>query len=160
MTYSQCTASTIIQISTLVMSVCQCSARFSLVFPLIAAPPATALQSFTLGAGHPTSVGHWTRSFPLPTRLTSHAILNTSKQKVWREDGPTEGQCLWEMHGVWGWDLRKEEGVVLRETYFKKHPLTGHKVMFHALITRIPGKCHLKIWQIHAGAGPNTDERP
>ncbi|KAH8103836.1 glycoside hydrolase family 5 protein [Cristinia sonorae] len=88
----------------------------------------TALESFTLGSGHPTEVGYWTRSFPFPTRLTSRTLLNTSKQKVWRDDGPTEGKCLWEMHGVWGWDLRKEEGVVLRESYFKKHPMTGKKV--------------------------------
>ncbi|THH27123.1 hypothetical protein EUX98_g7072 [Antrodiella citrinella] len=86
-----------------------------------------ALQSFALGAGHPTTVGFWTRSFPLPTRRTSQSLLNTSKQTVWREDGPTGGKCLWEMHGVWGWDLRKEEGVVLRESYFKKNPLTGGK---------------------------------
>ncbi|TCD69457.1 hypothetical protein EIP91_007583 [Steccherinum ochraceum] len=88
----------------------------------------TALQSFMLGAGHPTVVGHWTRSFPLPTRLTSSKLLNADKHKVWRDDGPTEGQCLWEMHGVWGWDLRKEEGVVLRENYFKKHPMSGKKI--------------------------------
>ncbi|OCH85892.1 glycoside hydrolase [Obba rivulosa] len=88
----------------------------------------TALQSFMLGAGHSTAVGHWTRSFPLPTRLTSKRVINTAGQKAWRDDGPTQGKCLWEMHGVWGWDTQKNQGVVLRETYFTKDPMTGRKI--------------------------------
>ncbi|KZT26027.1 glycoside hydrolase family 5 protein [Neolentinus lepideus HHB14362 ss-1] len=88
----------------------------------------TAFQSFLLGAGHPTSVGHWTRSFPMPTRLTSEGVLNPDGKKAWREDGPTESKCLWEMHGVWGWDRSKKEGVVLRENYFTKHPMTNQKI--------------------------------
>ncbi|KXN81028.1 hypothetical protein AN958_06274, partial [Leucoagaricus sp. SymC.cos] len=36
--------------------------------------------------------------------------------------GPTEGQCLWEMHGVWGWCKTKNQAVVLRENYFVKDP--------------------------------------
>lgn len=81
-----------------------------------------------LGAGHPTEVGHWTRSWPVPTRLTGKGILNPDGRKAWLEDGPTEGKCLWEMHGVWGWDTNKNEGVVLRENYFSKHPMSGQKV--------------------------------
>ncbi|EMD36757.1 glycoside hydrolase family 5 protein [Gelatoporia subvermispora B] len=88
----------------------------------------TAFQSFMLGAGHPTAVGHWTRSFPFPSRLTSTKVINTTGQKAWRDDGPTQGKCLWEMHGVWGWDTQKNQGVVLRETYFTKDPMTGRKV--------------------------------
>ena len=81
-----------------------------------------------LGAGHPTAVGHWTRSFPMPTRLTSQRVINTAGQKAWLNDGPTQGKCLWEMHGVWGWDQKKNEGVVLRESYFKQDPATGKEV--------------------------------
>ncbi|KAI0649639.1 glycoside hydrolase [Trametes meyenii] len=88
----------------------------------------TAFQSFMLGAGHPTAVGHWTRSFPLPTRLTSQRVINTAGQKAWRDDGPTQGKCLWELHGVWGWDQKKDEGVVLRENYFKRNPDSGKEV--------------------------------
>src|ERR1700733_15253429 len=81
---------------------------------------ASTFQSSMLGSGHPTLVPHWTRSFPMLTRLTSHSVLKSAGRKAWREDGPTEGKCLWEMHGVWGWDLKKDEGVVLRENYFVK----------------------------------------
>ncbi|CCM01373.1 uncharacterized protein FIBRA_03423 [Fibroporia radiculosa] len=88
----------------------------------------TAFQSFTLGAGHPTEIGFWTRSFPMPTRLTSKGVLNTARQRAWRDNGPTQGKCLWEMHGVWGWDKIKDEGVVLRESYFTKDPVSGRKV--------------------------------
>ncbi|KII91594.1 glycoside hydrolase family 5 protein [Plicaturopsis crispa FD-325 SS-3] len=88
----------------------------------------TAFQSFMLGAGHPTLVPHWTRSFPFPTRLTGHNMLNEAGQKAWRPDGPTGGECLWAMHGVWGWDVNKGEGVVLRENYFVKDPMTGRPI--------------------------------
>ncbi|KAK7442010.1 hypothetical protein VKT23_016287 [Stygiomarasmius scandens] len=88
----------------------------------------TAFESFQLGAGHPTEVAVWTRSFPLPTRNTGRAILNQEKRSCWKPDGPTEGKCLWEMHGVWGWDRNKNEAVVLRESYFKKHPMTGKEI--------------------------------
>lgn len=89
---------------------------------------ATAFESFQLGAGHPTEVAVWTRSFPMPTRKTGRVVLNVDKRNVWKEDGPTKGQCLWEMHGVWGWDKNKKEAIVLRESYFGKHPMTGKKV--------------------------------
>ncbi|KAJ7672413.1 glycoside hydrolase [Mycena polygramma] len=88
----------------------------------------TPFQSFQLGAGHPTSVAIWTRSFPMPTSKTSEAVLNTAGRKAWRADGPTLGECVWAMHGVWGWDRNKDIGVVLRESYFVKHPSTGAKI--------------------------------
>lgn len=47
---------------------------------------------------------------------------------MWRIDGPTSGQCIWNMHLVWEWDKVKKEGVVLREKYFTKDPATGKKV--------------------------------
>ncbi|KAJ6520077.1 glycoside hydrolase [Mycena sanguinolenta] len=85
-------------------------------------------QSYQLGAGHPTSVSFWSRSFPMPTTKTSEAVLNTSGRKAWRSDGPTVGECVWAMHGVWGWDRNKNVAVVLRENYFVKHPLNGEKI--------------------------------
>lgn len=99
-----------------------------------------------LGAGHPTEVGVWTRSFPVPTRLTTHETLNKSGRNVWRADGPTQGRCLWEMHGVWGWDNNKNEGVVLRESYFIKDPMTNKKVSA-ILVIKVCGHlfCSLQI---------------
>ena len=91
---------------------------------------ASALQSFLLGAGHPTTVGRWTRSFPVPTKCTGQELLNRQGRKAWRDDGPTDGRDLWEMHGVWQWDSTKKAGVVLHETYFVNDPATGRKVRF------------------------------
>ena len=91
---------------------------------------ASALQSFMLGSGYPTEVDVWTRSFPLPTRRTSTSVLNSTGRKAGREDGPTGGRDLWEMHGVWGYDMKKKAGVVLRENYFVKDPASGKKVCF------------------------------
>lgn len=88
----------------------------------------SAIQSFQLGAGYPTLVPTWTRSFPMPTKQTTHTLLNEGRKKAWKEDGPTRGQCLWEMHGVWGWCKTRNQAVVLRENYFVKHPVSGKKV--------------------------------
>ncbi|KAI0293137.1 glycoside hydrolase family 5 protein [Multifurca ochricompacta] len=88
----------------------------------------SAFQSFLLGTGHPTNVDHWTRSFPMPTRRTGKTLLNPQGRKAWREDGPTGGQDLWEMHGVWEWDDTKNIGKVLRESYFVNDPTTGRKI--------------------------------
>lgn len=74
----------------------------------------------------------------MPTRKTGSAILNKEGRKAWRPDGPSQGKCIWEMHGVWGWDVNKDEAVVLRESYFVKHPMTGKKVrMKHTVFPKI-----------------------
>lgn len=89
---------------------------------------ASAFQSFLLGAGHPTNVNRWTRSFPMPTKHTGQTLLNPQGRKAWRQDGPTGGLDLWEIHGVWEWDSTKNSGVILRESYFVNDPATGRKV--------------------------------
>ena len=89
---------------------------------------ASAFQSFQLGAGHPTLVSTWTRSYIMPTKRTSYTLLNTTKTKAWRPDGPTQGRCLWEYHDVWRWNTMTDQAVVLRENYFSRHPDTGKKI--------------------------------
>lgn len=89
---------------------------------------ASAFESFQLGAGHPTIVGSWTRSFPMPTRLTHHTLLNEKGSKAWALDGPTQGRCVWEYHDVWRWSKATNKPVILRENYFRQHPDTGKKV--------------------------------
>ena len=80
----------------------------------------------------------------MPTQKTSHSVLNPDKRSAWRLDGPTEGKCVWEMHGVWGWDKSKGEGVVLRENYFTKHPVSGRKVR-HLSNSLVHTKCFMII---------------
>ena len=89
---------------------------------------ASAFQSFQLGTGHPTLVSTWTRSSPMPTKITSRTLLNTTKTKAWRPDGPTQGRCLWEYHDVWRWNTVTDQAVILRESYFTRHPDTGEKI--------------------------------
>ena len=106
---------------------------------------ASALQSFQLGAGHPTKVANWTRSMPMPTRHTSDVIMNLDCHKAWRIDGPTQGKCIWQMHNVWGWDETKNVGVVLRESYFNKNPKTGKKVFVYVTLTLITSPSCLRL---------------
>ncbi|KDQ21322.1 glycoside hydrolase family 5 protein [Botryobasidium botryosum FD-172 SS1] len=88
----------------------------------------SAIQSFALASGHPTSIPHYVRSFPFPTRVSHHVIRNEDGIVVWREDGPTKGRCLWETHGVWGWDIEKKVAVPLKESYFTRDSRTGEKI--------------------------------
>ncbi|KAG8760210.1 hypothetical protein FRC11_000765 [Ceratobasidium sp. 423] len=106
-----------------------------------------ALQSFALGAGHAVQIPHYVRSWPWPTRIGKHVLRNEQGVKAWRADGPTQGKCVWEMHGVWGWDVKKHEPVPLREGYFKKHPETGagvewHEDFFYPFIKRWASRVH------------------
>ena len=54
---------------------------------------ASAFASFMLGAGHPTHVPFYARSFPMPTKLSHHVLLNENGRTVWLKDGPTKGLC-------------------------------------------------------------------
>ncbi|KAL7409574.1 glycoside hydrolase family 5 protein [Mrakia frigida] len=94
----------------------------------------SALQSFALGAGHTQTIPLYTRSWPFPTRTTKSVEVNVEKKKVWRDDGPTGGKCIWEVQGVWGWDEKKRggkgEAVALRETYFTKGT-DGREINFY-----------------------------
>lgn len=89
---------------------------------------ASAFESFQLGAGHPTMVGTWMRSFPVPTKLTHYTLLNKKGVKAWAPDGPTQGRCIWEYHDLWRWSSTTDKPVILRENYFKRHPDTGKEV--------------------------------
>lgn len=73
----------------------------------------------------------------MPTKHTSHTLLNTSGVKAWRPDGPTQGRCLWEYHDVWRWNNVTDKAVPLRENYFRQHPDTGHKVTDHLPVNDI-----------------------
>ena len=76
----------------------------------------------------------------MPTKRTGQQLLNPQGRKAWREDGPTHGQDLWEMHGVWKWDSAKNTGAVLREKYFVSDPTTGRKVRFFSCVGWLVGE--------------------
>ncbi|WWD20684.1 hypothetical protein CI109_105160 [Kwoniella shandongensis] len=85
------------------------------------------LQSFSMGAGHPTpKVPVYTRSFPFPTRISSHTTGNTTSASAW-----ASGSCPWEKEGVWRWSEAKGQAVALQEDYFTKSKRKGEKVDFY-----------------------------
>ncbi|KAF9531115.1 cytoplasmic protein [Crepidotus variabilis] len=92
----------------------------------------SAFESFQLGAGHPTMVSTWGRSFPVPTKRTHSTLINTAGVKAWRPDGPTGGRCVWEYHDVWRWSNASNKAVSLRENYFRMHPDSGKEIDFYA----------------------------
>ena len=73
-------------------------------------------------------VAKWTRSFPMPTKLTHHTLLNPKGVMAWKTDGPTQGRCVWDYHDVWRWSKAEDKAVVLRENYFRLCPESGKEV--------------------------------
>ena len=84
----------------------------------------------------------------MPTRCTGQELLNPRGRKAWREDGPTGGRDLWEMHGVWEWDSTKHTGTLLSETYFVNDPATGRKVFIYSAPISLMGRAMLMVSQI------------
>jgi hypothetical protein len=85
----------------------------------------TPLQSLSLGAGHPTKVANYVRSFPFPTRKSGTVLANSSAASAWKN-----GQCIWEREGVWRWSAQRKEGIALQDDYFAKDR-KGNKVDFY-----------------------------
>jgi len=73
-------------------------------------------------------VATWTRSFPMPTKLTHYTLLNPEGVTAWKTDGPTQGRCVWDYHDVWRWSKTGDKAVVLRENYFRHRPESGEEV--------------------------------
>ncbi|CAD6570060.1 MAG: hypothetical protein TREMPRED_005575 [Tremellales sp. Tagirdzhanova-0007] len=86
----------------------------------------TPLQSFSMGAGHPTpNVAHYVRSFPWPTRRSHTVTGNPTSACAW-----SDGQCPWEKAGVWCWSEVKSQAIALQEDYFAQDR-KGRKVNFY-----------------------------
>ena len=83
----------------------------------------SAVQSFALGDGFPQVVPYYKPSFPHPTAISHHVLLNEKRERAW-EEGKS---CIWRDHGVWEWDRKAKKPVVLRQTFFERDPRTGEK---------------------------------
>ncbi|KAJ9098743.1 hypothetical protein QFC21_004391 [Naganishia friedmannii] len=98
-------------------------------------PAPSPVQGFALGAGHPTEVAVYTRSWPVPTRWTRNVVLNRERECAWlpgpmgeegaaqrgERGGPVKGgECAWAREGVWAWDTEQGKPVVLKEGYFSR----------------------------------------
>lgn len=83
------------------------------------------LQSFSLGAGHPTKIPNYVRSFPFPTRKSGTVLANPTSTSAWKNT-----QCIWEKEGVWRWSDQRKEGIALQDDYFSKNK-DGKPVNFY-----------------------------
>lgn len=78
-----------------------------------------------MGAGHPTRIPHYVRSWPYPTKCNKMVIGNETGANAW-----TEKRCIWEREGVWRWSDQRKEGIALQDDYFVKSR-DGNKVDFY-----------------------------
>ncbi|WWC65076.1 uncharacterized protein I303_107690 [Kwoniella dejecticola CBS 10117] len=83
------------------------------------------LQSFSMGAGHPTTIPIYKRSFPFPTRISKYTTANPEGASAW-----SKKECIWEREGIWRWSDKKGKAVALQEDYFTKDR-KGKKVDFY-----------------------------
>jgi len=80
--------------------------------------------------------------------LAGKVLINKDGASAWQVNGPTQGKCLWEMHGVWGWDEVKKVGVLLRESYFQKDPNTGKKVRLSPFVILYVGYLTVTLFSL------------
>ena len=100
----------------------------------------------------------------MPTKCTGQQLLNPQGRKAWREDGPTRGQDLWEMHGVWVRDSAKNTGAVLHEKYFVSDPRShawqitcfpiSRQLGLHLELLRDTSWKMLHFYTIHSSSSP------
>ncbi|ODO10633.1 hypothetical protein I350_01230 [Cryptococcus amylolentus CBS 6273] len=84
------------------------------------------LQSFSMGAGHPTpKVPIYVRTFPFPTKISKYITANPEGASAW-----SKKECVWEKEGVWRWSEVKKEATPLQEDYFSKDR-AGKKIDFY-----------------------------
>lgn len=85
------------------------------------------IQSLALGSGYAQTVPYYVKSWPFPTRLSHHSLVDPRGRSAWLSSTGTEpimdrprgmGQCVWGAHGVWKWDEQSQKPVVLQKDYF------------------------------------------
>jgi hypothetical protein len=119
----------------------------------------TALQSMALGAGLPQPIPVYRKSWPQPTAL-SYWQEAKPERPVWK-DG-----CIWRKQGVWDVNEKTREPIVLKSTYFERHPGTGKPIDFYrdfwfpfvcqfAKKVTASNEYRRKHWFTFAGAIPN-----
>ncbi|TIB98826.1 glycoside hydrolase [Wallemia mellicola] len=86
----------------------------------------TPVQGMALAMGHAVTVDYYTRTFPFPTRKSGVRKISPVR-KAYKNDAV----CPWLREGVWAYSTDKSKPVVLRQDYFKKHPLTGKTVEWY-----------------------------
>ena len=86
----------------------------------------SALQGMALGAGYPQRIPFYERSFPVPTRLARHVLIEP-QTTAWAEGR----SCIWRDHRVWEWDESKQAAIVLQNSYFQFNPRTGKPFEFY-----------------------------
>lgn len=74
----------------------------------------------------------YTRSFPWPTRLSKHVLVNPDGVVAWSKGEKSNHRdlCPFEKEGVWRWSDVKNKAVALQEDYFSKDR-SGQKVNFY-----------------------------
>ncbi|RPA95490.1 glycoside hydrolase [Choiromyces venosus 120613-1] len=85
-----------------------------------------ALESMSLAAGIPTSVGYFSRSWPHPSKRSRNEVLNTECKSAWlpgRKD-------IWQEEGVLAVDDGKVELGPRGDSYFRTNPRTGDEIDF------------------------------
>lgn len=121
----------------------------------------SALESFAIGDGYPQLIPYYIPTFPQPTKVSHHVMVNEERHRAWQPDKP----CIWREHGVWQWDEKAGKAIPLRLNYFDKDPRTGkpfewYKDAWYPFIKRfrqavVKNKDARRTWMTFAAGIPN-----
>lgn len=122
----------------------------------------SALQSFALGAGFPQRVPYYVQSFPTPSRVKRYDLISPTAP-AWSSNS---AGCIWRQHGVWEWNNKSQQAVVLRNGYFRTKPGSDQPIDFYAdylrsFVCQFAAAMHAirPDWIVVAGSVPNEVRR-
>ncbi|KAM5354064.1 hypothetical protein ACJ41O_000714 [Fusarium nematophilum] len=92
-------------------------------------------QSLALGSGHAQKVKYYVRTWPWPTRVSHKSLIDPKGRSAWLslDDGEPigygrgMGKCVWQAHGVWEWDEKKQVARVPDLDYFEVDHRAGRE---------------------------------
>ncbi|EGG04240.1 family 5 glycoside hydrolase [Melampsora larici-populina 98AG31] len=116
------------------------------------------IESLALGDGKPQSIDFYTPTWPMPAIRLNRKKLSPSV-RAWKSGV----ECVWKEHGIWSWNQKSNQPIVLKPKYFNLDPLTGktydfYHQAFFPFIKKFSNHIQRKLPNVKIMVGPIPNE--
>lgn len=116
------------------------------------------IESLALGDGKPQSIDFYTPTWPIPA-IRLHRKKLMPSVRAWK----TGVECIWKEHGIWSWDEKSNQPIVLKPKYFNLDPKTGkpydfYHQAFFPFVKKFSEFVQSKSPDLHIMVGPIPNE--